>query len=213
MFSQCPSTNHFTVPSCSPPSPAWLRYPHCSANVQLSSGIRKLRCTIRSSKGNLFLRPLLPSNAHSQLQPCIDSGRCAYNLRHHTRFRYYSILLGRAADICEPILVRAFHISSSGVLLLILCHSIFYLLLFTMSITMKAWFRGMAAAFKSEATAQAVSGIFHRHFQRVWVLTRVQNFSRYNFAWYGHIYVRFMPLYQLCLIDDRIVVIPFPNHL
>jgi ATP-binding cassette, subfamily G (WHITE), member 2, SNQ2 len=28
-----------------------------------------------------------------------------------------------------------------------------------MSITMKAWFRGIAASFKSEATAQSVSGI------------------------------------------------------
>ncbi|KAF5378810.1 hypothetical protein D9615_006999 [Tricholomella constricta] len=36
---------------------------------------------------------------------------------------------------------------------------IFYLFLFTMSITMKAWFRSIAAIFKSEATAQAVSGI------------------------------------------------------
>ncbi|KAF5376744.1 hypothetical protein D9615_007886 [Tricholomella constricta] len=36
---------------------------------------------------------------------------------------------------------------------------IFYLFLFTMSITMEAWFRSIAAIFKSEATAQAVSGI------------------------------------------------------
>ncbi|KAF9461727.1 pleiotropic drug resistance ABC transporter [Collybia nuda] len=36
---------------------------------------------------------------------------------------------------------------------------VFYLFLFTMSVTMKAWFRAIAAAFKSEATAQAVSGI------------------------------------------------------
>lgn len=36
--------------------------------------------------------------------------------------------------------------------------STFYLFLFTMSVTMKAWFRAIAAAFKSEATAQAVSG-------------------------------------------------------
>ncbi|KAG6908741.1 hypothetical protein DXG01_003445 [Tephrocybe rancida] len=35
----------------------------------------------------------------------------------------------------------------------------FLLFLFTMTLTMKAWFRGMAAAFKAEATAQAVSGI------------------------------------------------------
>ncbi|RDB27068.1 Brefeldin A resistance protein [Hypsizygus marmoreus] len=36
---------------------------------------------------------------------------------------------------------------------------IFYLFLFTMSVVMKAWFRGIAAGFKSEATAQAVAGI------------------------------------------------------
>ena len=31
--------------------------------------------------------------------------------------------------------------------------------LYTMSITMKAWFRSIAAAFKSEAAAQSVAGI------------------------------------------------------
>ncbi|KAG6824294.1 hypothetical protein H0H93_002248, partial [Arthromyces matolae] len=36
---------------------------------------------------------------------------------------------------------------------------VFYLFLFTMSLTMKAWFRGVAAAFKAEASAQAVAGI------------------------------------------------------
>ncbi|KAF8149941.1 pleiotropic drug resistance ABC transporter [Crassisporium funariophilum] len=36
---------------------------------------------------------------------------------------------------------------------------IFYLFLFSMSVVMKAWFRSIAAAFKSEATAQALSGI------------------------------------------------------
>ncbi|RDB27092.1 Brefeldin A resistance protein [Hypsizygus marmoreus] len=36
---------------------------------------------------------------------------------------------------------------------------IFYLFLFTMSVVMKAWFRGIAASFKSEATAQSVAGI------------------------------------------------------
>ncbi|KAF8069197.1 pleiotropic drug resistance ABC transporter [Lyophyllum atratum] len=36
---------------------------------------------------------------------------------------------------------------------------IFYLFLFSMSVVMKAWFRSIAAAFKSEATAQAFSGI------------------------------------------------------
>ncbi|KAF5379148.1 hypothetical protein D9615_006042 [Tricholomella constricta] len=36
---------------------------------------------------------------------------------------------------------------------------IFYLFLFTMSITMKAWFRAIAAAFKSEASATTVAGI------------------------------------------------------
>ncbi|KAG6909483.1 hypothetical protein DXG01_017205 [Tephrocybe rancida] len=35
---------------------------------------------------------------------------------------------------------------------------IFYLFVFAMSITMKAWFRAIAAAFKSEATAQTVAG-------------------------------------------------------
>ncbi|KAG6909484.1 hypothetical protein DXG01_017206 [Tephrocybe rancida] len=35
----------------------------------------------------------------------------------------------------------------------------FYLFVFSMSITMKAWFRAIAAAFKSEATAQTVAGI------------------------------------------------------
>lgn len=37
--------------------------------------------------------------------------------------------------------------------------SIFYLFLATMSITMKAFFRAIAAAFKSPATAQSVAGI------------------------------------------------------
>ncbi|RDB22916.1 Brefeldin A resistance protein [Hypsizygus marmoreus] len=36
---------------------------------------------------------------------------------------------------------------------------IFYLFLFTMSVVMKAWFWGIAASFKSEATAQSVAGI------------------------------------------------------
>ncbi|KAF7984655.1 hypothetical protein HWV62_12906 [Athelia sp. TMB] len=36
---------------------------------------------------------------------------------------------------------------------------VFYLFLFTMSLTMKAWFRALAAACKSEATAQAVGGM------------------------------------------------------
>ncbi|KAG5650930.1 hypothetical protein H0H81_010505 [Sphagnurus paluster] len=36
---------------------------------------------------------------------------------------------------------------------------IFYLFLFTMTITMKGWFRAVAAAFKSEASAQTVAGI------------------------------------------------------
>ncbi|TEB24254.1 hypothetical protein FA13DRAFT_1714739 [Coprinellus micaceus] len=35
---------------------------------------------------------------------------------------------------------------------------IFFLFLFTMSLTMKSWFRAIAAAFKSEATAQAFAG-------------------------------------------------------
>ena len=37
--------------------------------------------------------------------------------------------------------------------------SVFYLFLFTTSITMKAWFRATAAAFKSEATSLGFSGI------------------------------------------------------
>ncbi|GLB42209.1 putative ABC transporter superfamily, ABCG family. PDR (TC 3.A.1.205) subfamily protein [Lyophyllum shimeji] len=36
---------------------------------------------------------------------------------------------------------------------------VFFLFIFTMSITMKAWFRAIAAAFKSEASAQTVAGI------------------------------------------------------
>ncbi|KAL0960159.1 hypothetical protein HGRIS_011794 [Hohenbuehelia grisea] len=36
---------------------------------------------------------------------------------------------------------------------------VFLLFLFTLAVTMKAWFRAVAAAFKSEATAQSVSGI------------------------------------------------------
>ncbi|KAF8069062.1 pleiotropic drug resistance ABC transporter [Lyophyllum atratum] len=36
---------------------------------------------------------------------------------------------------------------------------IFFLFIFAMSITMKAWFRAIAAAFKSEASAQTVAGI------------------------------------------------------
>ena len=38
-------------------------------------------------------------------------------------------------------------------------HSIFFLYLFTMAVTMKAWFRALAAGLKSEATAQAVAGL------------------------------------------------------
>ena len=37
--------------------------------------------------------------------------------------------------------------------------SIFFLYLFTMAVTMKAWFRALAAGLKSEATAQAVAGL------------------------------------------------------
>lgn len=37
--------------------------------------------------------------------------------------------------------------------------SIFFLYLFTMGLTMKAWFRALAASMKSEATAQAVAGL------------------------------------------------------
>src|SRR6266481_115292 len=40
-----------------------------------------------------------------------------------------------------------------------LLHSIFFIFLFVMALTMKAWFRALAAAFKSEATAQAVAGM------------------------------------------------------
>ncbi|KAG5352685.1 hypothetical protein C0989_001027 [Termitomyces sp. Mn162] len=36
---------------------------------------------------------------------------------------------------------------------------IYYLFLFMMSLTMRAWFRGMAAAFKAEASAQSLSGM------------------------------------------------------
>ncbi|EAU89680.2 hba2 [Coprinopsis cinerea okayama7 len=36
---------------------------------------------------------------------------------------------------------------------------VFFLFVFAMAVTMKSWFRGIAAAFKSEATAQAVAGI------------------------------------------------------
>ncbi|KAF8069190.1 pleiotropic drug resistance ABC transporter [Lyophyllum atratum] len=36
---------------------------------------------------------------------------------------------------------------------------VFYLFLFSMSVAMKAWFRSIAAAFKSEATAQSFAGI------------------------------------------------------
>ena len=37
--------------------------------------------------------------------------------------------------------------------------SIFLLFVFTMTITMKGWFRALAASFKSPAPAQAVAGI------------------------------------------------------
>jgi len=42
---------------------------------------------------------------------------------------------------------------------LIISSSVFYLFLFMLAITMKAWFRVIAAAFKSEATAQTFAGI------------------------------------------------------
>jgi ATP-binding cassette subfamily G (WHITE) protein 2 (SNQ2) len=38
--------------------------------------------------------------------------------------------------------------------------SVFYIFVFAMTVTMKAWFRTIAAAFKSEATAQGFSGVF-----------------------------------------------------
>lgn len=41
---------------------------------------------------------------------------------------------------------------------LIFC-STFFLLLVTISLSMKAWFRTLASAFRDEATAQAVAGI------------------------------------------------------
>ena len=42
---------------------------------------------------------------------------------------------------------------------LMLClPSVFFLFLVTLSLTMQAWFRTVAAAFKSEATAQSVAG-------------------------------------------------------
>ena len=37
--------------------------------------------------------------------------------------------------------------------------SIFFLFLSVMALTMQAWFRAVAAAFKSEATAQSVAGV------------------------------------------------------
>jgi ATP-binding cassette subfamily G (WHITE) protein 2 (SNQ2) len=40
-----------------------------------------------------------------------------------------------------------------------LVYSIFFLFLFIMSLTMKGWFRAIAAAFPSEAAAQSFAGI------------------------------------------------------
>ena len=44
-------------------------------------------------------------------------------------------------------------------------YSIFFLFLSIMSLTMQAWFRAVAAAFKSEATAQSVAGIMSFYFR------------------------------------------------
>ena len=46
--------------------------------------------------------------------------------------------------------------------------SIFFLFLSIMSLTMQAWFRAVAAAFKSEATAQSVAGIPFHFFLYSW---------------------------------------------
>ena len=60
----------------------------------------------------------------------------------------------RLVNSCEFTLVLSFPLN----VVLCLC-SIFFLYMFTMSVTMKAWFRALAAALKSEATAQALAGM------------------------------------------------------
>jgi ATP-binding cassette subfamily G (WHITE) protein 2 (SNQ2) len=49
--------------------------------------------------------------------------------------------------------------------------SIFFLFLSILSITMQAWFRAVAAAFKSEATAQSVAGASFSIYISSWAQT------------------------------------------
>lgn len=89
--------------------------------------------------------------------------------------------------------------------------SVFYIFLYAMSVTMKAFFRMTAAAFKSEAEAQAVSGIIPS-----WHLPSILADTwcpfRYLVAWSGHLHVcfpRFWTSFYSLLICRFIVVILF----
>jgi ATP-binding cassette subfamily G (WHITE) protein 2 (SNQ2) len=66
-------------------------------------------------------------------------------------------------------------------------YSVYLLFLTIMSLTMQAWFRAVAAAFKSEATAQAVAGMF---FDFIHISVDLCNVCRYGIVGYGHIHVR-----------------------
>ncbi|KAG6829831.1 hypothetical protein H0H92_003374 [Tricholoma furcatifolium] len=69
---------------------------------------------------------------------------------------YFMVGLQRTA---AQFLYVSMRLSTRALLTDFTFESVFYLFVFTMSITMKAWFRTIAAAFKAEASAQTVAGI------------------------------------------------------
>ena len=60
--------------------------------------------------------------------------------------------------------VVSYSFKSEGIILMnglfVSLDSIFFLFVFTSAISMKAWFRAVAAAFESEATASSFAGLF-----------------------------------------------------
>ncbi|KAF8877242.1 pleiotropic drug resistance ABC transporter [Gymnopilus junonius] len=73
---------------------------------------------------------------------------------------------------------------------------IFLLFLFIMSITMKAWFRGIAAAFSSEAAAQSFAGI------SVLALSIYTAYDDWALRWITYINVRFPFIFESILTNE-----------
>jgi hypothetical protein len=69
-----------------------------------------------------------------------------------------TLLFGSTSTVGWAVLARALSYNCSFFRLTAL-RSIFFLIIFTVALTMKAFFRMLAAGFGSEAPAQAVAGI------------------------------------------------------